>query len=60
MQNMNAQGPTPFKSLSAPFLALSFLVDTELYQILVSNVLEQQQSLDLMHNQLLTSVWHDP
>lgn len=27
-QNMNAQGPTPFKSLSDPFLAFSFLVDT--------------------------------
>lgn len=32
MKNTNAQGPTPFKSLSAPFLALSFLVDTELHQ----------------------------
>lgn len=31
-QSTIAQGSTPFKSLSAPFLALSFLLDTELYQ----------------------------
>lgn len=31
-QSTIAQGPTPFKSLSVPFLALSFLLDTELYQ----------------------------
>lgn len=32
MQSTIAQGPTPLKSLSVPFLALSFLLDTELYQ----------------------------
>lgn len=31
-QSTIAQGPTLYKSLSAPFLALSFLLDTELNQ----------------------------